>query len=294
MKNRNNRLLEFDSIMRVGLDGQKYWMLSDVAPLLGYSFSNIKAILHKAMLSCRLNENDMNEHFHQITRIIDTATAPIEVKDWLLSRYACVLLLNNCSKRKDGVTLGKVYFADKPDLKDLDLAVAQYDETFKRLIIRNEIKQWNKRLANAANKAGVALREQHAVFQNAGYLGLYRMTAEDLRRKRVLESGAVIPEYMCSAELAVNLFRITQTVEILWRKRVSETADAVDVHYKVGKEIRACLKRISAAMPEDYPAAVQVSQLEREQLAIIRSNDRLQPTDYDVEDESSYWDNQIS
>ncbi|MCL2766758.1 MAG: DNA damage-inducible protein D [Peptococcaceae bacterium] len=291
----SRRLAEFDNIKRIDLDGNNYWMLSELSPLLGYSTKDIKYAYRKAVLNCRLNENDINEHFYKLTRIIDTDTTSIRKKDYMLTRYACALLLNNCDGRKDGVTLGKVYFANNPGKQDIDRAVAQYDETFKRLLIRNEIRQWNRRLAAAARKAGVTKRDQHAVFQNAGYLGLYRMTAEDLRKKRMLENGAVIPEYMSSMELGINLFRITQTVELLKQSPISETADAMDIHYKVGKEIRACLKRIGGVMPEDYPiAAVKASQLEREQLAITRHNNLFKVTDYDTEADGNYWEDQIS
>ena len=35
------------------------------------------------------------------------------------------------------------------------------------------IKQWNQMLAETAHNAGVITNEEFAIFQNAGYIGLY-------------------------------------------------------------------------------------------------------------------------
>lgn len=49
----------------------------------------------------------------------------------------------------------------------------QLSEDQKRLAIRNEIREHNKSLAEAARNAGVIAPRDYAVFQNRGYQGLY-------------------------------------------------------------------------------------------------------------------------
>ena len=49
----------------------------------------------------------------------------------------------------------------------------QLDEDRRRLVVREDIKQWNQLLAEKAHDAGVITNEEFAVFQNAGYMGLY-------------------------------------------------------------------------------------------------------------------------
>ena len=43
----------------------------------------------------------------------------------------------------------------------------------RRLVVRGDIKQWNQMLAETAHNAGVITNEEFAIFQNAGYMGLY-------------------------------------------------------------------------------------------------------------------------
>lgn len=284
-ENKYYRLDEFDDIKRINLDGAVYWMLSDLAPLLGYNQKNVIILLYRAMVNCRLNKDSVNENFIRITRIEDTKTKPKAKKDYLLTRYACVLLVNNGDQRKDGIAFGKVYFAGEPNPQDFTNAFARYDESSKRLLIRKEIKQWNQMLADAVNRVGVTTYVQFAIFLDAGYTGLYEMSAEGLRERRAASSRDVILEYMGSAELIINLLRISQTVERLRHDAVKTAEDAIYIHYLVGKEIRACLKRIGGTVPEDYPSViVSAPQLEKEQLAILKHLGWPKQTGSDTDD----------
>jgi DNA-damage-inducible protein D len=67
-------------------------------------------------------------------------------------------------------------------------AFNQLDENNKRLVARGNIKQWNLLLAEAAHNAGVITDEEFAIFQNAGYMGLYGgMTVSDIHYEKRLE-----------------------------------------------------------------------------------------------------------
>lgn len=92
--------------------------------------------------------------------------------------------------------------------------------------------------------------EEFAVFQNAGYMGLYGgMTVDDIHRKKNLEVGQKILDYMGSTELIANLFRISQTEEKLRKDRISNSDSASAVHYKVGSEVREAIEKIGGTMP---------------------------------------------
>ena len=49
----------------------------------------------------------------------------------------------------------------------------ELDEDNRRLVVMGDIKQWNQMLAETAHNAGVITNEEFAIFQNAGYMGLY-------------------------------------------------------------------------------------------------------------------------
>ena len=91
-------------------------------------------------------------------------------------------------------------------------------------------------LAETAHNAGVITNEEFAIFQNAGYMGLYGgLGVEDIHKRKELEIGQKILDYMGSTELIANLFRISQTEEKLRKNQVKGAEIATGVHYNVGK-----------------------------------------------------------
>jgi DNA-damage-inducible protein D len=149
----------------------------------------------------------------------------------------------------------------------------QLDEDRRRLVVRGDIKQWNQLLAETAHDAGVITNEEFAVFQNAGYMGLYGgLDVDDIHSRKNLEVGQKILDYMGSTELIANLFRISQTEEKLRKDSVKEADKATSVHYNVGKEVRTAIRKIGGTMPEDLPTPEKsIQQIEQEQMARLKA-----------------------
>ena len=67
-------------------------------------------------------------------------------------------------------TVGTVFQTYRHEVAD---HFNELDEDNRRLVVRGDIKQWNQMLAETAHNAGVITNEEFAIFQNAGYMGLY-------------------------------------------------------------------------------------------------------------------------
>ena len=115
----------------------------------------------------------MEDHFEQILEMVAIGSgAQRPVEDWRLSRYACYLIIQNADPSKPLVALGQTYFAVQTRRQELADEEAQV-EGRKRLLLRQEMKTHNKRLAGAAKEAGVIQPVDYAVFMDHGYRGLY-------------------------------------------------------------------------------------------------------------------------
>ena len=77
---------------------------------------------------------------------------------------------------------------------------------------------------------------------------------------------------MSSTELAANLFRITQTHEVLKNKNIYYENDACKTHHNVGIAVRQTIKKIGGTMPEDLPTpSKSAKQIEKEKQKKLKS-----------------------
>lgn len=259
----------FERIKHINGYGQEFWYARELARVLEYKdFRNFEQIIFKAMDACKNSGNDITDHFGEVTEMVEIGSnAQRGFPSYMLSRYACYLIVMNADPRKQVVAVGQTYFAVKTRQQEL---VDDYDrltEEQKRLAIRNEIKTHNKSLAEAAQMAGVETSLDYATFQNYGYMGLYGgLKAQDIKRRKGLKKSQDILDHMGSTELAANLFRATQTDEKLRRENIQGKDAANQTHFEVGAKVRQTIAELGGTMPEDLPTPEKsIKQIAREQ-----------------------------
>lgn len=256
--------------------GGHYWMARDLQEILGYgTWENFQNVLARAKAACAQSGVAVDDRFRDVTKtIISGKGARTERADAYLDRYACYLVAMNGDPAKPQVAAAQTYFAVQTRRQELTDADAQLDYRHES---RQRLTKANRELHSAAKNVGV---QNYALFNDAGYKGLYQMGLADIKRRKKLEEKDELFDRCGRAELAANEFRATQAEAKLKRGNIQGEKDAVRTHREVGEEVRKTMLRISGTPPEDLPPEPSLKKLiserakKQKKLAKVSSSER--------------------
>lgn len=258
----------FESMRKTDKRENEYWLSRDLCEVLDYSeYRRFESVIERAKEACKNSGHSTKDHFRNVTEEASVGSgATRKISNIRLSRYACYLVVQNGDPSKPVIANGQTYFAIQARRQELqDANFAQLDENERRIALRNEITEHNKRLSSTAKGAGVDTPLDYAIFQDHGYKGLYGgLTNKDIQTNKGLNKSEKILDHMGSAELAANYFRVTQTEEKLRRENIKGKTSANQTHYNVGAKVRSTIEEIGGTMPEALPTPkMSMKQLEK-------------------------------
>lgn len=250
----------FEELKKINIHEQEYWSSRELAKALEYSeYRFFIPVIEKAKIACKNSGFAISDHFEDVLDMVSIGSgAERQISDISMSRYACYLSVQSADSSKVIVGKAKTYFAiqtRKQEIQDKLL------DDSKRVMLRNEMKEHNKKLSSAAKSAGVY---NYADFQDAGYIGLYGgLRQKDIHSRKKLTEKQNILDHMNSEELAANLFRATQTEAKINREKIKGQNNASAVHREVGKKVRGIIKEIGGSMPEELPSVESIKESEK-------------------------------
>lgn len=273
--------LTFENIKHIDENGVEFWYARELQTILEYmEWRNFNQVIDKAKIACENSGKRVVANFVDVNKTVQLNFGTREIADIKLSRYACYLIVQNGDPRKEVIALGQSYFAIKTRQQELHDDFNQLTEDQKRIAIRDEIKHHNKSLSESAGNAGVKNFDR---FHNSGYQGLYGgLNMQDIHNLKELNEGEHILDFMGSAELAANLFRATQTDEVLRRRNIKGEELANNTHFNVGRTIRNTMKELGTTMPENLPTPREsIQELKNKQKELEKQADNNQLSLFD-------------
>jgi len=260
---------DFESIKKIDENGVEYWEARELMPILGYpNWQKAEDVIARAAKACINSGQDVDNHFNQLVKMVRIGSDSIrKVGDWKLDRYACYLIAQNGDPNKQEISLAQTYFAIQTRKQEV---FEHLSEAEKRLFIRGEVSEENKKLFSTAKQAGV---RKFGSFNDAGYRGLYGMRLQDVENKKGIKKGELL-DRAGKTELAANLFRITQTDEKIKKDNVKGDTQAASAHFMVGGKVRQTIKDIGGTTPENLAPERNIKELKSEKKKMLKDAEK--------------------
>jgi DNA-damage-inducible protein D len=257
---------DFESIKKIDENGEEYWQARELMFVLGYpNWQKAEDVIARAARACVNSGQTVDNHFNQLVKMVDIGSNTVrQVRDWKLDRYACYLIAQNGDPKKNEIAIAQTYFAIQTRKQEM---FEQLSDADKRLLIRGEVSDHNKKLFKTAKEAGVT---KFGSFNDAGYRGLYGMPLKDIENKKEIKKGELL-DRAGATELAANLFRITQTDEKIKKDKIQGDYDASKTHFMVGGKVRQTIKDIGGDLPENLLPETHIKELKKEQNKTLKN-----------------------
>lgn len=264
----------FEEIKHIDENGIEFWYARELMGILEYlKWGNFIKVINKAKYSLENTDIATSDHFADVGKMVQIGSnSERQVDDIKLTRYACYLIVQNADPRKKSVALGQQYFAIQTRKQEIsETNFEELSENDRRLKLREDVKDFNKKLAKEAKNVGV---QNFGKFQNFGYKGLYNgETANDIKKRKKLDEKEQILDHMGSTELAANYFRITQTEERLKKGDIQGENNANNTHFNIGKKVRETMIEISGTKPEELPTPERsIKEIQKEKRLLDKEN----------------------
>jgi DNA-damage-inducible protein D len=265
----------------------EYWLARELQPLLEYGrWNELEAAIGRAKDDCAKSGRLVEENFRETPKV-SGKRGPAQ-KDYRLTAYACRLITMTARTTGQNAAQARTYFADKvgeaerieTEVQGLadELGEHPLAEVAKRIILRQELTEANKRLIVRAEAAGVLSPKQRAVFMDSGYKGLYGGEREnDIHARKELAPRERISSWMGAMETMANLLRAAVGEKRMERNNPQTPNLANKDHHEAGKAVRAFLTS-EGIYPELLPTPTksyeQIVKEEAERIRIEEENER--------------------
>ena len=171
-----------------GKEQVEVWFARDLQQVLGYArWENFLTAINRAVESCKSQNINVDDHFREVTKMIKLAKgAEREIKDYMLTRYACYLIAQNGDPKKEEIAFAQSYFAVQTRKAEL---IEERINYVARLESRDRLRASEKQLSQNIYERGVDDKGFGRIRSKGDAVLFGGHTTEDMKRRLGVKVG---------------------------------------------------------------------------------------------------------
>lgn len=240
-------------------EGVECWSARELAQVLGYSqWRNFEGIIEKQSIMYQCRARGIIP-FADVSKMVTLGSgSQREVKDYMLTRYACYLIAQNGDPRKPQISFAQNYFAVQTRRAEL---VQKRLLEYERVQARAKLAETEKRLSGVLYERGVDSKG-FAIIRSLGDKALFNLDTALLKRKLGAPNSRPLADFLPTLNIKAKDFAAEMTSVNVQQKDLHGQQTICQEHVDNNKAVRNMMLQ-RGIVPEDLPAGEDVKKVER-------------------------------
>ena len=241
-------------------DTMEVWYARELQNVLGYArWENFVVAINRAMESCKTQNISIDDHFREVTKMVLLGSnAERNVKDFMLTRYACYLIAQNGDPKKEEIAFAQSYFAVQTRNAEL---IEERLQLLSRLETRERLRCSEKQLSQNIYQRGVDDKGFGRI-RSKGDTALFGgVNTEQMKQRLGVKNGA-LADHLPTLTIAAKNLATEMTNYNVEQKDLQGEMPITNEHIQNNQSVRGMLLQ-RGIHPEELPAAEDIKKVER-------------------------------